>query len=246
MRFKGKIVIVTGATSGIGTSTSIMFADEGASVILIGRNSERGEEIADTINKVGNGTAEFFQCDVSEENEVIKLRTAIGMKYDHIDVLFNNAGIFVTSDLNHLKIEDWERTFHTNVNGVMFMTKHFLDLLINCHGNIINNASVSGLDSFTSGPKNYMYGASKAAQVKFSKLCALNYAANIRVNIICPGIIDTDIYLNRDFSRFDGVIPMGYIAKPEAVAKVVLFLASEDADYITGAVLPIDGGMSLK
>lgn len=245
MRFRNKIVIVTGATSGIGAATAKMFAKEGATVILVGRNCERGEKVVKQIFKSGNIETEFIFCDVTEPEKVKGLREIIGEKYGRVDVLFNNAGIFVTSDLEHLDFEDWDHTFNTNMKSVLYMTKYFLDLLQPCHGNIINNASVSGLHSFTSGRRNYMYGASKSALIKFSKLCALNYAKDIRVNVICPGIVDTEIFENRDFSRFDGVIPMGYIAKPEQIAELVLFLASERASYITGAVIPVDGGMSL-
>ena len=245
MRFKDKVVIVTGATSGIGAVTAEMFAEEGAKVILTGRNRERGEKAADRIHRKGNPEAEFMHCDATKLEDVRKLRKAVGDKYGKTDVLFNNAGIFVTSDLENLDLEDWNRSIDTNLNSVLYMTKCFLDLLRPCRGNIINNASVSGLDSFTSGTKTYMYGASKAAMIKFSKLCALNFAKEVRVNVVCPGIIDTEIYSNRDFSRFLGGIPMGYIAKPEQVAEVVLFLASESASYITGTVIPVDGGMSL-
>lgn len=245
MRFKDKVVIVTGATSGIGATTAEMFADEGAKVILVGRNYERGEKVAKRIRESGNSEPEFMHCNVTKPEDVQKLRKVVGEKYERVDVLFNNAGIFVTSDLKSLDLDQWNRSFETNMNSVLYMTKYFLDLLMACHGNIVNNASVSGLHSFTSGTKNYMYGASKSALIKFSKLCALNYAKDVRVNVICPGIVDTEIFTNRDFSRFDGVIPVGYIAKPEQIAKLVLFLASEDADYITGAVIPIDGGMSL-
>lgn len=245
MRFENKVIVVTGATSGIGAVTAEMFAAEGATVILTGRNCERGEKIAKRIINAGNIAPDFIYCDVSELESVQNLHEIIAEKYRKVDVLFNNAGVYITSDLENLEFKDWDHTFRTNVNSVLYMTKSFMDLLIPVHGNIINNASVSGLDSFTSGAKAYMYGASKSAVIKFSRLCALNYAKDIRVNVVCPGIIDTEIYKNRDFSRFDGTIPMGYVAKPEQVAETVLFLASEQASYITGAVIPIDGGMSL-
>lgn len=245
MRLRDKVVIVTGATSGIGAVTAEMFAGEGARVVLVGRSCERGERVTGRIREKGNPEAEFICCDVTKSMEVQKLRKAIGNKYGKADILFNNAGIFVTSDLENLNLEEWNRSIDTNLNGALYMTKYFMDLLKLSRGSIINNASVSGLDSFTSGTKTYMYGVSKAALVKFSKLCALNYAKEVRVNVVCPGIIDTEIYSNRDFSRFLGGIPMGYIARPEQVAEVVLFLASESASYITGAVIPVDGGMSL-
>lgn len=244
-KLEGKNAIITGATSGMGAETARLFANEGANVIIVGRNIERGKRMEEEIQD-GGGLANFFLCDVRAENQIIELKQKILSRYDKIDILFNNAGVFLTSSLDEIKNEDWDNSFDTNINSVMYMTRHFINLLEKTHGCIINNASISGLQSWTSGTKNYMYGASKAAMIKFSKLCALNYAKTVRVNCICPGIVDTEIFVNRDFSRFDGVIPMGYIAKPIDVAKVVLFLASEDASYITGAVIPVDGGMSLK
>ena len=104
---------------------------------------------------------------------------------------------------------------------------------------------MTGMESHTSGTKQYVYGASKAALIKASKLLALNYAKKIRVNSICPGVIDTPIFTNRDYSRFENSIPMGHVGIPDDVAKAALFLASDDASYITGALLTVDGGASL-
>ena len=244
-RFKDKIVLITGATSGIGRAAAKSFANEGAAVLIIGRNEERAKQAVDEINAGRPCSSEFFICDISEYDSVCKLKKIISEKYGHIDILFNNAGIFRTGSLEQLNLQDWHESFAINVDGTMNMTKSFIDI-ITLGGCIINNASVSGLDSFTSGSKTYMYGASKAALIKFSKLCALNYADRVRVNIICPGIIDTEIYTNRDFSRFIPGIPMGYVADVDAVTNAIMFLASKEASYITGAVLPIDGGMSLK
>ena len=239
------IILITGATSGIGRAVAKSFANEGATVLLVGRDMCRASQVEKEINEQTSGKAESFICDVSNLENVIKLHKQISDKYNHIDVLFNNAGIFRTSDLESLNFEDWKASFDTNVNSALFMTKYFANM-ISKGGSIINNASVSGMDSFTSGSKTYMYGTSKAALIKLSKLCALNYSQKFRVNVICPGIIDTEIYINRDYSRFLPGIPMGYVANVDEIAGVVLFLASEYASYITGVVLPIDGGMSLK
>lgn len=243
--FTGKNVIVTGATSGIGAATARLYGQEGCNVILVGRNERRGQAIANEILSYGKGNAVFKKCDVSSYEECESLEKWFSDSYDGLDILFNNAGIFITRSLEDIRLEEWERTFSTNMNGVMYMTKLFMHLLVKNKGCIVNNASVSGLQSWTNGTKNYMYGSSKAALIKFTRLCALNYANRVRVNAICPGVVDTEIFTNRDFSRFDGVIPMGRLAQPVEVARVVLFLSSEAASYVTGAVLPIDGGMSL-
>lgn len=244
-RFEDKVVLITGATSGIGKKTAEMFVEEGAFCILCGRNIDKGRKIEKSLNLHGNH-AKFLQCDVRKESDVISMKEIIEKEIGKIDVLFNNAGVFITETLDNLDDADWKNSFATNVDGMMYTTKNFISMLEKQKGVIINNASISGLQSFTSGRANYLYGTSKAAAVKFSNICALNYAKTVRINCICPGIIDTDIYTNRDFSRFDDMIPMGRVAMPEEVANVVLFLASDEASYITGAVLPVDGGASLK
>lgn len=243
-RMKGKIVLVTGATSGIGKASATMFAREGAEVLLVGRNEKRGAEVVGEILEFG-GKARLYVCDISLEENVLILSRKINESYDKIDVLFNNAGIWDTSALEEINEERIRKSFTINYDAIVFMTKYFFPMLIKAKGNIINNASMGGLDSFVSGTKQYVYASTKAAVIKFSKLLARNYADSIRVNCICPGIIETEIFINRDFTRFNGTIPMGRIGEPDDVAKAVLFLASDDASYLTGVVLPVDGGASL-
>lgn len=243
-KLEGKIALITGATSGMGRATAYKFAAEGAHVIVVGRNEERGTEVCRTIMKEG-GCAKLFLCDVSSEENIKQLYECVSKRYDRIDVLFNNAGIWITDPLENICEKTLEKVFSTNFNPVLFMTKYFIDMVKVCHGTIINNASMGGLEGYTSGSKQYLYHSSKAAVIKFTKLTAKNFAAEIRVNCICPGLIETEIFENRDFSRFNEVIPMGRMGKVEEVAKVVTFLASNEASYITGAVIPIDGGASL-
>lgn len=243
-RMRGKTVIITGATSGMGKATAVMFAREGAEVLLVGRNEKRGAEVVREISEFG-GKARLYVCDISFEENVLNLVHRISESYDKIDVLFNNAGIWDTSALEEIDEERIRKSFAINYDAIVLMSKYFMPMLVRAKGNIINNASMGGLDSFVNGTKQYVYASTKAAVIKFSKLLAKNYADSIRVNCICPGIIETEIFINRDFSRFDGTIPMGRIGQPDDVAKVVLFLASDDASYLTGVILPIDGGASL-
>ncbi len=244
-RFYGKTAVVTGATSGIGAATAKALCREGCQTVILGRDEARGRAVVEEVRSFGAGEAVFRKCDVRDYHSLQAVRAWFGERFGKLDILFNNAGVFITRGLADIQPEEWSLSFQTNVDGAMYMTKLFMDLLEASGGCIINNASISGLESFTSGTKNYMYGASKAALVKFTRLCALNYAGNVRVNAICPGIVDTEIFTNRDFSRFDGKIPLGRLAMPEEIARVVLFLVSEDASYITGAVIPVDGGASL-
>ena len=243
--FTNKVVVVTGATSGIGTQTAIEFAKEGARVVLIGRNAVKGHSIIENIKSIG-GTAEFYQCDVSVEEEVHQLALYIEEKYDLVDVLFNNAGVMLPSaEIEKMSIDDWKKSFDINVDGVFFVTKYLKKMIFSSKGIIINNASIAGMQSYVVG-RSYAYSASKAAIIQFSRQMAKNYAEEgVRVNCICPGIIDTPILGDRDRKIYAERIPLGYVGKPENVAKVVLFLASDAASYLTGVVLPIDGGVSI-
>lgn len=243
-KLKGKTALITGGTSGIGAGIAQVFSDEGARVIIVGRNRKRGEQIVDEIKRKGI-FGSFFSCDTTREEDVICLKKQVAEEFENIDILVNNAGVFLTAPMEEMLENDFQKTFDTNVKGYFLMVKHFLPLLKEKGGVIINNASVAGMPSFVDGKGAYMYSASKAAVIQFTKLCAKNYAPDIRVNCICPGVVDTPIFTNRDFSRFADKIPLGRIAKPEEIARAALFLASQDAAYITGAVLPVDGGMSI-
>lgn len=243
-KFDGKTVLITGATSGMGRASAKRFADEGAYVIAVGRSTERGEKLQNEII-AGGGQALFIKCDVSDEKQIIELKEKVDKEIGHLDILFNNAGIWVLATLDEIDSEFLHKVFSTNLDSIFLMCKYFMPLLQKSKGNIINNASMGGLDGFVSGRSQYAYASSKAGVIKFSKLMAKNYAKEVRVNCICPGIIETEIYTNRDFSRFNDSIPMERVGTPEEVADVVLFLASDEASYLTGVVLPIDGGASL-
>lgn len=243
--FTNNVVVITGATSGIGTNTAIEFAKEGSKVILVGRNSKKGLSIIESIRSDG-GTAEFYQCDVSVEEDVQQFAAYIEKKYNCVDVLFNNAGVmFPSTEIDKMSVDDWKKSFDINVDGVFLVTKYLKRLIFSSRGTIINNASIAGMQSYAVG-RSYAYSASKAAIIQFSRQMAKNYAEEgVRVNCICPGIIDTPILGDRDRKIYAERIPLGYVGKPEDVAKVVLFLASDAASYLTGVVLPIDGGVSI-
>lgn len=243
-RLKDKVVLITGATSGIGEASARLFAEEGADVILVGRNQENGGKIEADIRSKGF-RATFFPCDVTDEESISALKEQIRNKYGRLDVLFNNAGLLISSRLEDIDTEDWKKVFEINTNAVMYMTRAFLELLIRSHGNILNNASIDGLQSNVRGRSTYLYASSKAATIQFTQVCALNYSNQIRVNCICPGVTETPFFTNRDFSRFDGTIPMGRVGQPEEIAKAALFLVSDDASYVSGAVLTVDGAASL-
>lgn len=244
-KLDSKIALITGATSGMGEAFATLFAAEGATVVVVGRNETRGRAVVDKINNNG-GMGIFHKCDVSDESQVVELRKFFLMKYDHLDILVNNAGVLFTNFIEDTVTEEWKQSFDTNTNSVMYMTKHFIDLVIKCHGNILNNTSIDGLQSNIRGRKNYAYASSKAATIQLTLQLALNYSDKIRINCLCPGVTETPFFTNRDFSRFIDAIPMGRVGQPVEIAKAALFLVSDDASYVSGAVLTVDGAASLK
>jgi len=240
----GKVAVVTGGTSGIGEATAIRFAEAGASVVIGGRNEKRGKIVEEKIRMIG-GRAIFVPVDVSEMEAVeLFVKTILG-EFGKVNILFNNAGVFPpVPDLLETNEVQWNDIFNINSTGVYRVTKALLPYILESNGNILNNASVAGMQSFASG-KVYAYAASKAAVIQFTRMLAKMYGDRIRVNCICPGVVDTPIFINRDFSRYENIIPMKRVAQPEDIAKVANFIVSDDAGYINGAVLPIDGGQSL-
>lgn len=244
-KFNEKVVLVTGATSGIGEATAKMFAQCGASVVLVGRNKDKGSQIEHEIREKGQ-EAYFITCDVSKEENVIEMVNKAIKKYKKIDILFNNAGIMLPScEIERMPVDDWKKSIDVNLTGCFLVSRYVKPYLLKEKGTIINNASIAGLQYYAAG-RSYAYSATKAAVIQFSHQMAKNYGEEgIRVNCICPGIIDTPILGDRDRSVYAQRVPLKRLGTPDDVAKAVLFLASEDAQYLTGIVLPIDGGVSL-
>jgi NAD(P)-dependent dehydrogenase (short-subunit alcohol dehydrogenase family) len=245
-KLDGKVALITGGTSGMGEAFAKLFAKEGAEVVVVGRSEEKGDKVVVNITNEG-GKAQFMYCDVTSSESVNELKKNYMKQYNHLDILLNNAGVLITSPIGEIKEEDWECVFNTNTHSVMRMTQAFIDLVIKCHGNILNNTSIDGLQSNTRGRANLAYCASKSAAIKFTQQCALIYTPQgIRVNCLCPGVTETPFFTNRDFSRFVDAIPMGRVGQPDEIAKAALFLVSDDASYVSGAVLTVDGAASLK
>lgn len=241
---KGKIVLITGATSGIGEACVNEFAKSGATVILTGRNVNKGEEI-EKQNKENNKNVYFRELDITNDSSIESLYEFIQTKFGVLDILYNNAGIYpVELGMGNITREMMLNIFDTNINGTILVTQRMIELIRKSRGVIINNASIGGMEMFTSG-QGYAYTGSKAAVIKFSKMLAKKYGSEFRTNCICPGTIHTPIFKTFDEERMRTRIPMQRTGKPEEVAKVVAFLASNDASYINGCVLTIDGGQSL-
>lgn len=244
-KLDGKVAIVTGATSGMGQACAQLFAKEGAKVVLAGRNDARGREIEFQICSE-NGIARFFRTDISIEADCEELIRYTISEFGKLDILFNNAGVMLPSmEIERMPVSEWEESFDINIKGYFLTTRYAKPYLLVNKGIILNNASIAGLQYYAAG-RSYAYSASKAAVIQFSHQMAKNYGVDgIRVNCICPGIIATPILHGRDPKIYEDRIPLGRVGTPEDVAKVALFLVSDDSAYLTGVVLPIDGGVSL-
>ncbi len=242
-QLKDQVAFVTGATAGIGKAIAKAFADAGAHVIALGTNKERGEELVRDLH----GHATFMQVDVSSKEQVEKAIEDVLAKHHKIDILVNNAGITRDGLLMRMSDEDWDRVLAVNLNSCFYTTRAIMRPFMKAkRGKIINVSSVVGI---MGNPGQTNYAASKGALISFSKSLAKEVATrNITVNCIAPGYIDTSMTDKiPEAKRQEAIdmIPLGRMGKPEDIADACLFLASPAADYITGQVLVVDGGLAM-
>ncbi len=245
-RFSGKVVIVTGAGSGIGRAAALAFALEGAHVIAANRKQEDGVALVEAILAKG-GAGEFLQTDVTVANEMRRLIDCTAAKHGRIDILFNNAGYQEPrSRIDETPAESFDQVFHTNARSVWLGMKYALPhMLARQTGVVINCASASGLRNSNKGLS--LYSASKAAVISLTKSAALEYGPAIRVNAVSPGRVQTPMMLASkiaDMSLVAQSLPLKRLGKPEEVANAVLWLASDDATFVTGHILEVDGGFT--
>ena len=243
MRLKGKVALITGAGSGIGRATAIVFAREEAKVVVADVNPAGGRETVSIIEKEG-GEAAFVRTNVTKSADVKRMVEFTLEKYARIDVFFNNAGIELYGKymLEDTSEEDWDRVLDVNLKGFFLCSKYVVPEMIKQGGGVIvNNASIDGLYAFPS--PNVSYCASKGGVVLLSKTMARNYSPhNIRVNCICPGPVATG--MTKPTEEMLNQIPIHRIGKPEEIANVVLFLASDESSYIVGSTVVVDGGQT--
>ena len=245
MLLTDKTAVVTGGSRGIGRAIAVALAAEGAKVAVIyAGNAAAAEETLSLIKEQG-GEAVAMQCDVADDAAVSDMINAVKEQFGSVDILVNNAGITRDGLLMRMKEGDWQAVLDTNLTGVFHCTKAVTKLMMKQRsGAIINITSVVG-QTGNAGQANY--AAAKAGMIGFTKSVAKELASRgIRVNAVAPGIIDTDMTaVLSDAVKEDMLksIPLGRVAQPEEVAKAVVFLASDNASYITGQVLNVDGGM---
>jgi NAD(P)-dependent dehydrogenase (short-subunit alcohol dehydrogenase family) len=249
MRLENKVALITGGTSGIGEATAVLFAREGAKVTITGRDEKRGRAVVEKITNDG-GKAIFIRSDVRHAEDCRAAIDETLLAFGRLDILFNNAGVFFPHTAVECTEEEWDLQMDINLKGTFLMSKAALPRMIEQHsGVIINNSSGWGM---AGGDSAVAYCASKGGVVLLSKAMAIDHGRQgIRVNCICPGDVDTPM-LPED-ARLRGLKwedylagcadrPMGRIGTSDEIAKAVLFLASDDSSFMTGAALVVDGG----
>ena len=256
MRLQGKVAVVTGATSGIGESIAVLFAREGAKVLVAGRSEARGKQVVDRVVSAG-GVARYRQVDLAHEEEVQPMIAEAIETWGKLDVLVNNAAYFgldMAKPVGETPLELWKHTIAVNLTAPFIACQAALpDMVKRRSGSIINVASIGGVIVF---PSHASYTTTKAALVQMTKSIAIDYARfGIRANAIAPGTIDTpgNEPWQAGFGGYEkylraiaDLVPLGRIAKPEEVAYAALYFASDESSYTTGTVLLVDGAITLR
>jgi NAD(P)-dependent dehydrogenase (short-subunit alcohol dehydrogenase family) len=252
MRLKNKVAMITGAASGIGQATAELFAEEGASVAVVDVDVERGEATARNISEHG-GQACFVRADIAREADCAQAVSETVQAYGTVDILVNNAAVFVLKGFGATP-EDWQLSFGVNVVGSAMITRYAVEHMKQKGGAIVNLSSISG---FVAQPDFFVYSATKAALLQMTRNMAMDLGPyRIRVNSVCPGTIITPASLRHmekvgvtleQFDAQEGAKTfLGRAGRPREVAHAILFLASDEASYITGAALMVDGGYTAQ
>ena len=249
MRLEGKVALITGGTSGIGSATAERFAGEGAAVAITGRNTERGEQVVETIVANG-GEALFIRSDARLAGECRHAVDETLSRFGKIDVLFNNAGVFHPRTIPECTEEEWDETIDSSLKGAFLMSKYVLPSMIEQgSGSIIHTSSGWGI---VGGDRAAAYCAAKGGLVVMAKAMAIDHGPDgIRVNCVCPGDVLTPMLHDdaakrgmpwEDYAAGANDRPLGRIGTVEEIADAVLFLASDESSFVTGEALIVDGG----
>lgn len=249
MRLKDKVAIITGGGTGIGRGIAVMFAKEGAKVVVTGRRQDVLDETVNIIKQSG-GEALALSTDVSDNNQVLALVQKTIAQFGRIDILVNSAGVYLAHDALSASEEEWNKVMSIDLKGVWSCSKACIpEMLKQGSGKIINIASIAGLIGFE---QSAAYCAAKGGVVNLTREMALDYASKgININAIAPGVIDTDMtksFLTDEAAKksFLEKTPVGRIGKPEDIAYAAVYLASDESDFVTGHTLVVDGGWTIK
>lgn len=249
MRLEGKVAIITGAGSGIGRATAQFFAEEGAKVVVAEYDAATGQETVDLIHRAG-GEAIFVEVDVSKADQVERMvKTAVDT-YGGIDVLFNNAGILYFGTVTETEEDVWDRVMAVNLKATYLCSKYVIaHMIAGGGGSIINASSSTGAHDACANAAAYV--TSKGGVTLLTKCMAIDYAQyGIRVNSIAPGPTDTsmlrDNLSEQELKDFAATFPVKRLGQPRELAQAVLFLASDDASFVTGCIMAVDGGQTAQ
>jgi NAD(P)-dependent dehydrogenase (short-subunit alcohol dehydrogenase family) len=250
MRLQGLRCVITGGASGIGAATATRFVNEGANVCILDRDLVSAEALA----KECGGETFALELDVREEPAVARVAEAVLTRWDHVDVLVNNAGSELNKTYDQTTLDEWDRVLDTDLKGPWLLCKYFVPSMVaRGSGSVINVSSLNGLVGF---PLSTAYGSAKGGLVVFTKDMAIELATSgVRINCVCPGVIQTpmmerwtDLMPDKEEAKamLQGVMPIGRMGTAEEVAGAILFFASEDSSLCQGAVLSVDGGFTAQ
>src|SRR5437016_1602184 len=248
----GKVAVVTGAGSGIGEAIARLFVEQGATVVVADVDEGAGHRVNDTLG----ARAPFRRLDVTDSEDVRVCMETTAERFGSLDIVINNAGIGLVGNVEETGEEDFARLYNVNVNGVFLCCKHAMPLMVKQgRGNIINMGSVAGLVAID---RRFAYSATKGAVIAMTRQLAMDYVAQgLRVNCICPGTVYTpfvDAYLHKFHAgeieetkaKLHARQPMGRMANPDEIARMALYLAADESEFVTGAVMTIDGGLTAR